>query len=61
MIKPLAPQSDHVDAWLNRIGNMEFIGDQLDCDKLNPVAYWHGIELADATGGRVEFAFIVGL
>lgn len=61
MINPLSPQSDHVAAWLDRIGNMEFIADQLDGDKLNPVAYWHGIKLADATGGRVEFAFIVGL
>ena len=35
MIDPLTPQDDHLYAWIDRMGNMEFISDQFDFP-LNP-------------------------
>lgn len=36
MIDPLIPQSDHVAAWIDRTGNMVFIGDEHDYSTMQP-------------------------
>ena len=47
---------DHLDAWIDRIGNMVFIGDEMDNSTMNPEYYRAAIADHDRNKGLTECA-----
>lgn len=55
MIDPLKPQEDHAMAWLDRLGNLEFIEDH-GGDRMKPDLYWAALRDHDRSACRIEAA-----
>ena len=47
---------NHVDMWIDRIGNMVFICDEVDGGTMNPAFYRAAVAEHDRNHGRVEAA-----
>lgn len=50
------PLPDHVDAWIDRLGNMVFIGDEMDNSTMQPQYYRAALAEHDRHHGRIEAA-----